>query len=186
MTLSGCVHPTTAKVGAGEHDAAKVIVRPRSVNELLRSSENVTDGEVHGADDAGGDEPRKRRRGGGSVQARVTFEDEMPESVRAAIGGKDARCQPAAAGSVDMRMPSSSDRRGVAPDDTRESGGSQENVVDFEGDYSEAKKMKVQSPVVKPSAEEVKRHNVNHCPYRSWFECCVQGAANMDNHDRTA
>ena len=40
----------------------------------------------------------------------------------------------------------------------------------------------MQSPVVKPSADEIKRHNINHCPYRSWCECCVQGAANMDSH----
>ena len=57
-----------------------------------------------------------------------------------------------------------------------------ENVVDLEGDHSKAKKMKMQTPVVKPSAEEIRRHNVNHCPYRSWCECCVQGAANMDAH----
>ena len=33
---------------------------------------------------------------------------------------------------------------------------------------------KLQSPL-KPSAEEVEEHMLNHCPYRSWCSTCVRG-----------
>ena len=35
-----------------------------------------------------------------------------------------------------------------------------------------------------PSAEEVARHNVDHCPYQSWCRSCVAGCGKADSHFR--
>ena len=179
MTLEKYVSPAFGKMGAGLKDVAKVSVRPQCELELGKSPEEITEGEMHAADDEDVEPPRRRRRGDSIVERRGRFEeakvdeDEVPESVRAALYGKDARCGAAAGGAA-------SSKENVVMEDKGE-----ENVdweVDFEGDHSEAKKIKIQTPVVKPSAEQIRRHNITHCPYRSWCECCVQGAANMDGH----
>ena len=36
--------------------------------------------------------------------------------------------------------------------------------------------------VVKPSAEEVRRHMISHQPFRSWCEFCVKGKAKDSPH----
>ena len=33
-----------------------------------------------------------------------------------------------------------------------------------------------------PSKEERERHNINHCPYRSWCDVCVEGRGKEDPH----
>ena len=33
-----------------------------------------------------------------------------------------------------------------------------------------------------PSREERERHNINHCPYRSWCNICVEGRGKEDPH----
>ena len=33
-----------------------------------------------------------------------------------------------------------------------------------------------------PTDEERRRHNVNHCPYRSWCSICVEGRGKEDPH----
>ena len=38
--------------------------------------------------------------------------------------------------------------------------------------------------VVKPSAEEVRRHMISHVPFRSWCEYCVKGKAKDSPHYR--
>ena len=35
-----------------------------------------------------------------------------------------------------------------------------------------------------PSKEERERHNINHCPYRSWCNVCVEGRGKEDPHYR--
>ena len=33
-----------------------------------------------------------------------------------------------------------------------------------------------------PSKEERERHNINHCPYRSWCNICIEGRGKEDPH----
>ena len=33
-----------------------------------------------------------------------------------------------------------------------------------------------------PPSEEVEEHRVDHCPYRSWFDECREGAGREDAH----
>ena len=48
-----------------------------------------------------------------------------------------------------------------------------EGVVDFEEDESVQRKMRMPKLAYVPSREEVRRHRLTHCPYRSWCEECV-------------
>jgi hypothetical protein len=153
-------------------DAAKVSIRPQGEEEFSR--------EVNAADDEEPDEPpKRRRRGEGAVQPRGTFDaavaaaaaaaagpemedEDVTESVRAARGGKDAVIERA--------------------EENVETSREKENVVDFEELSSEARKLKMQTPLIKPSDEEKRQHRLTHCPFRSWCPECVSGAANMDSH----
>ena len=55
--------------------------------------------------------------------------------------------------------------------------------ADLEDGDEQARVGRMCRPVVPPSAEEVRRHNVaGHCQYRSWCPVCVAAAANDDAH----
>ena len=90
--------------------------------------------------------------------------DRALPSVRAAVMGKSARLQEDGG-------------------DEGDGGIKTDNDFDFSEDFSEAQGPRVQRRAVAPPAEEIKRHKVSgHCPYRSWCEDCIRGAATMDPH----
>ena len=43
--------------------------------------------------------------------------------------------------------------------------------------------MRMARPVVPPSKEEVRQHNLSHCRYRSWCPVCVAAAADDRRHE---
>ena len=48
--------------------------------------------------------------------------------------------------------------------------------------YEEVNPTKIIRNPLNPSDEERRRHNVNHCPYRSWCNICVEGRGKEDPH----
>jgi len=49
-------------------------------------------------------------------------------------------------------------------------------------DAEEAAEAKVPRVSVRPTQEEVEKHNVTHLPFRSWCPCCVAGKAKSEPH----
>ena len=53
----------------------------------------------------------------------------------------------------------------------------------YDDDFSEARGGRMPRAAILPHPDEVKKHRMKgHCPYRSWCEDCLRGAANMDAH----
>ena len=49
-------------------------------------------------------------------------------------------------------------------------------------DAEEAAEAKVPRVSVRPTQEEVEKHNVTHTPFRSWCPCCAAGKAKSEPH----
>ena len=60
-----------------------------------------------------------------------------------------------------------------------------DDVHDPSGEVSnESQKPLVKKAVDRPSAEEIKKHNVTHLPFRNWCPICVAARARDDPHVR--
>ena len=94
--------------------------------------------------------------------------ENAPTSVRAAVLGKGASSR-----SVDMRGGQPDVETAVQDVERASFEKNSEGVVDFEEDESVQRKMRMPKLAYVPSREEVRRHRLTHCPYRSWCEECV-------------
>lgn len=54
------------------------------------------------------------------------------------------------------------------------SNGDGERMIDEDATFEKRELRKMPSPC-RPSQEEVDKHNLTHCPYRSWCRHCVRG-----------
>ena len=57
-------------------------------------------------------------------------------------------------------------------------------VPDPPSDWVEGRRVKVMKSPSQPSQEEIDRHNVAHCPFRSWCKLCVMGQSVTTGHFR--
>ena len=94
--------------------------------------------------------------------------ENVSTSVRAAVLGKGASSR-----SADMRGGQPDVETAVQDVERASSEKNSEGVVDFEEDESVQRKMRMPKLAYVPSREEVRRHRLTHCPYRSWCEECV-------------
>ena len=49
-------------------------------------------------------------------------------------------------------------------------------------DAEEAVEVKAPKVPVRPTQDEVEKHNITHLPFRSWCPCCVAGKAKSEPH----
>ena len=68
----------------------------------------------------------------------------------------------------------------VVPDFSLSSGVSRKVVFDLEDGENEAQNTQMKKPLLKPSAEEIRKHNLTHLPFRSWCPICVAARARDD------
>ena len=63
----------------------------------------------------------------------------------------------------------------VVPDFSLSPGVSRKVVFDLEDGENEAQNTQMKKPLLKPSAQEIRKHNLTHLPFRSWCKHCVAG-----------
>ena len=78
-----------------------------------------------------------------------------------------------------------SDDDDIRGDDSggHDAGPKQEDPVEGEP-HHEAQDPTVLKGPIKPSAEDIEKHNVTHLPYRSWCDVCVRAVGREDPHHR--
>ena len=75
------------------------------------------------------------------------------------------------------------EEKGSALESIEEPEVKEEDDYHFEDDYNEVQSTRVKRAVAAPSPDMIARHKKSgHCPYRSWCEDCIRGAANIDPH----